>query len=144
MNMLDCHPMDEIFSHEDATGVTRHFNSTALIRWLVSRENPPVAHRLDLDADLVAHIERNHGVEQGHLKNVTDLETPILLVVFEDSTNLVVDGNHRIVKRWREGHKTVLACILHPGEWEHCLVTDLELPREMYTKGTQVEHNVKA
>lgn len=133
MKMMDCHPLDEIFSHEDTEGVTRHFNATQMVRAIVNHQINPIMAVLDLYEDLVRHLIANHGIEEDHLHQIgSTLDSPILLVEFADGTNLIVDGNHRVVKRWQEGLKTVTAAILKPGVWEPYLVEDMQLPREMY------------
>lgn len=134
MLIHECTPVDELFSHEDTDGVTRHFNASAMTRSVLAGTTTPTYATLALYPDLVASIEANHGVEQDHLEKVAgSLDTIILLVEFTDGSNLVVDGNHRIVKRWREGLRDVKAAIFKPGQWEPFLVTDVHLPRWMYT-----------
>lgn len=133
MLMRECHPLDEIFSHEDLEGVTRHFNATAMTRAVLNATLTPTFSNLALYEDLVNHIKSHHGVEPDHLQHVDKhIDNPILLVEFADQTNLVVDGNHRIVKRWMLGKMDVDAAIFKPGQWEPFLVTDMHLPREMY------------
>ena len=133
MHILECHPMDQLFSHEDMTNVTRHFNTSAMGRAVVNGTVKPEYHTMDLYEDLVDSVEQYHGVEQDHIDKVVEtIDHPILLVRFTDGSNLIVDGNHRIVKRWRMGLKTVVAAIFNPGQWEQFLVTDVHIPRTLY------------
>jgi len=133
MLIYDCLPTDELFSHEDLHGATRHFNASAMTRAVLANTVTPVFETLALYDDLVAHIEKFHGVEEPHLANLgSSINNPIIVVEFPDGDNLVVDGNHRVVKRWRLGLKTVPAAIFKPGQWEPFLVTGVDIPREIY------------
>lgn len=133
MQIHDCRPLDEIFSHEDLDGVTRHFNTSAMVRGVMHSKVTPLYRSIDLSESLVAYIEKNHGVEQSHLSNVEHtIDNPVVLVEFEDGTSLVVDGNHRIVKRWRKGLKSATAMVFKPDQWAEFLVTGFEVPRSLY------------
>lgn len=128
MHALECLSTDQIFSHVDPEGVHRHFNTSAMTRAVLTRKVVPYTTVCELNADLIGHIERNHGIETHHLQSITDqgMNTPILLVNFVDGTSLLVDGNHRCVKRWQAGRKEVSAICFDPGQWEPYLVTDFD------------------
>lgn len=133
MLMCECSLLDEIFSHEDNEGVTRHFNPSAMLRAIIDLKVFPICQMIDLSTDLVESIESNHGVEQDRLDKILDrLDNPIVIIKFEDQTHLVIDGNHRVVKRWRLGKDDAPAFIFEPGQWEDFLVTDMDLPRGLY------------
>jgi hypothetical protein len=88
----------------------------------------------------VNYIESNHGVEQHHMEYAaTRLEVPIMVIEFTDGKVLVVDGNHRLVARWRAGLRTVHGLIFKPDQWALCTVQDLHIPRELYA--LQQGHN---
>lgn len=128
MHALACLSTDQIFSHVDPEGVHRHFNTSAMTRAVLTRKVAPFTTVCELNADLISHIERNHGIEAHHLQSIPNenLNTPVLLVRFEDGTSLLVDGNHRVVKRWRAGLTEVSAICFDPGQWEDFLVTDFD------------------
>jgi hypothetical protein len=121
---IDCHPMDQIFTHTDPAGVTRHFNASMMTRAVLARQVTPDLGEFELTDELGGHVAANHGIEEHHLETITDkmLESPVLMVHFEDGTDLIVDGSHRLVKKWRRGDKTVHALVFMPGQWERFLV----------------------
>ena len=128
MRAIDTDPFDQIFSHTDFSGVTRHFNATAIIRAISYRRITPNFATLDLIPSVIDTIEKHHGVDQVHLDRLTDdmLSSPILIAEFNDGANLVIDGNHRIVKRFKKGFKTVDAVIVNEPDWTPYLVTDVD------------------
>lgn len=130
MKVFDGHPLDQIFTHVDPEGVTRHFNASALLRAIMRKQIQPLPQfiELGLDEGLVDYIEKNQGVEQDHVERISEASTnnPILMVEFkDDGTHVIIDGSHRVVKRWRMG-KHSIPCILvkEPG-WVPFLVTDM-------------------
>ena len=132
MRMAECGPLDQIFSHEDLDGVVRHFNASAMLRGVVREVVPATFYRITLEEELIDHLVSNHGIEEHHLDRALDLEEPVLMVEFSDGKSLVIDGNHRLVKRWRLGKKVASAAVVAPGNWEKFLVVDLAIPRELY------------
>lgn len=123
MNAIDCFPGDQIFSHTDNDGVERHFNTSAMGRAALLQQVTPVLAVCDLYEDLITHIMKNHGVEEDHVSKVSHMaDHPVMLVEFEDGTNLLVDGNHRAVWRWRNGYRNIKALVFKPGMWEQFLV----------------------
>jgi len=136
--MIECHPLDQIFSHLDLEGVTRHFNCGAMTRAVITKRVRPTVIKLALYPRLVTHIRENHGIEADHLGEIDEnLETPIIVVEFQDGANLIVDGNHRVVRRWDKGLRDTWAAVLKPGQWEEFLVTDLHIPQEVYAPHVQ-------
>jgi hypothetical protein len=124
---LDGHPTDEIFTHTDLQGVTRHWNTSAMVRAVFQRKVKPSLVNCPLTEDLIQHIEQNHGVEEPNISQLPDkvLDIPVVLVHFEDGQDLLVDGNHRVVKRWRKGLRNVDALLFQPKDWEPFLLTDV-------------------
>jgi hypothetical protein len=125
---LDGHPTDEIFSHTDEDGVTRHWNTSAMVRAVFERKVKPAHGECDINGSLVAHILSNHGVEEANLAQLPDkvLDIPVVLAQFTDGTSLLIDGNHRVVKRWRKGLKKVHAMIFSEEQWKPFLLTDVD------------------
>jgi hypothetical protein len=130
MKVFDGHPMDQIFTHVDPAGVTRHFNASAILRDLLKKKLIEHARyqEVELTADLVKHVEDNHGIEQDHIERISEADTllPIMLACFDDGTQCCIDGNHRIVKRWRMGKTTIPAIWIDQKGWEPYLITDME------------------
>jgi hypothetical protein len=134
VKVLDCGPTDEIFTHVDEDGTTRHFNTSAMMRAVIERKVKPDLATCPLTEGLIRHIEQNHGVEEPNIEQLPDrvLEIPVLLVRFNDTTDLLVDGNHRVVKRWRKGLKDVRALLFTEAQAQPYMVTDVgsEYPLE--------------
>jgi hypothetical protein len=128
VKVFDGHPTDEIFSHTDLQGVTRHWNTSAMVRAVFQRRVKPSLVNCPLTEDLIQHIEQNHGVEEPNIAQLPDkvLEIPVVLVHFDDGSDLLVDGNHRVVKRWRKGLRDVNAMLFQPKDWEPFLLTDID------------------
>jgi len=135
MKLKDIHPLDQIFSHQDCdeAKTMRHFNASAITRAIVQGKiNPYPAKDLNLYPELVQGIRDNHGIEPDHLERIDNkLHHPILIAVFgplEDpaSQNLVIDGSHRVVRRWDKGMRTVDAFMLTPDQWEPYLIEDYD------------------
>jgi hypothetical protein len=100
---------NQIFSHQDDEGVQRHYDVTKL--WRIARANPadyPV-QELPLDAELADYLVRARSVERDHLDRITlvRLEEPGMVLLFDDTTTLILDGSHRFVKRQRLGLTTM-------------------------------------
>ena len=123
MHALNVLPTDQVFSHTDLDGVQRHFNTSAMVRAILSRQVVPECGVAPLPEHVVASIRANHGVEEHHLEAVdANLDSPCIMVEFEDGKSLVVDGNHRIVRRWDKGLRDVSMIVFKPGQWEQFLI----------------------
>lgn len=126
MNALDCGPKDQIFSHIDLRGVARHFNASAMTRAVLMGQVKPMPVVCDLYQELIDHTMAHGGIEEAHIENVAETsEHPVLLVEFADGESLLVDGNHRIIWRWRHGLRNVKALVFKPGQWEPFLVENM-------------------
>lgn len=139
MKVLDCGPTDELFTHIDKHGVTRHWNTSAMVRAVFERKVQPHLAECDLTQGLIDHILQHHGVEERSLATLPEkvLEIPVVLAQFADGTSLLVDGNHRVVRRWRKGLKKVHAMVFSEDQWTPFLVTDVgaEYPVEVVADG---------
>lgn len=89
---------------------------------------------VDLDSGLVEHVRNNHGVEPKRVAELTaaDLERPAIAVFWPNGHTTFIDGNHRMVRRWDSGLRTmryalvvltkeVLPYICDPGNEERFL-----------------------
>lgn len=117
---------DEIFTHidEDA-GITRHFNATSMARFAEAAMRLRYIE-IPLDAELAEYVRGHRGIEQWKLDRLCEpyLSRPIVAVQFSaDDSVLPIDGNHRIVRRFELGLKTVRAVVFPEGEWERFLLS---------------------
>jgi hypothetical protein len=55
----------------------------------------------------VKHLRRFHGIEDNHINSIsnTRAEEPGIMINFPDKTNVIADGNHRLIKRWELGYR---------------------------------------
>lgn len=128
MRVLDGHPFDQIFTHTDENGVTRHFNCGAIMRAIAQRKITPDFATVDIPESVYQHIQANHGIEEDHLSSITIkmLESPALLAHFDEGSDLLIDGSHRLVKRYRQGLRTIEVLVVQEKDWTPYLVTDID------------------
>lgn len=98
-------PSQQIFSHCDPEGTYRYFDINRLYR--IAAENPAVFPVLSapIDPAVVEYIREKQGIEAEHVKGMTQSRVmePGLILQFDDGTYVILDGNHRIVKRHAMG-----------------------------------------
>ena len=126
MKMSDCHDLDEVFTHEDPdTGVVRRFNATHMVRYAISHRFDPAL--VAVDENTVQFMRISRGIEAWKVKRLKEpyLSRPVLLVEYGDGTHLCVDGHHRIVRRWDDGLREVMAWIFPKGEWDQFVIEDM-------------------
>lgn len=102
-------PDQQIFSHIDDDGIHRHFDIPKLYR--IAHANPemfPVLTNV-IDPELAERLKQIHGIEIQHLKTITAQRAnePGLILQFDDHSFLILDGNHRFVKRTAMGCTTM-------------------------------------
>lgn len=82
---------------------------TGIKRALVARKLPMRMYRAELNASWVEYVRQYGGCEEDHIAalKAADLRRPGIIVLWVASSNTtLIDGNHRIVRRWREGLTT--------------------------------------
>lgn len=115
---------DQIFSYHRGEDIL-HFNVTLLAR---IRAAAPEAFRkieIELTPDIYNVCMDHRGIEEPKVEalTATQLREPGYAVVFPEGDYTVVDGHHRIVRRYRGGARTMdlYFCPLR-DIWQHCLV----------------------
>ncbi len=99
-------PEDQFFSlRQEETGETRHW----LIRDLYAAAKIADCITAVLDQEGTEHVMRWNGIEQAHLDRLSpaQLEEPGILIRFPDGKSTVIDGNHRWVRRYQLGERTM-------------------------------------
>ncbi len=135
MKFSECGLTDEIFSFvSESTGQEFHWNTTKVQEALAAGTIEPVAHMyLDItDADYL-HISLHNGIEEDHLINISPerLKIPVIFVEFPpdehdpDPSHVLIDGNHRLVKTYREGKRRIGAVIFDVETLKPFLVEDI-------------------
>ncbi|MET4190719.1 MULTISPECIES: hypothetical protein [unclassified Bradyrhizobium] len=134
----------EVFTHVDhMTGKVRHFDATMLYEDLKAGK---VAHYVDRyhfrGVDL-KHIYKNQGVEQWKVDRLTYhiCRRPILVCRVPDwdgqrECDVIIDGNHRIIRRALHGLRWAMAFVIDPPHWEPYLLPIPEALNHIYMEIT--------
>jgi hypothetical protein len=123
IDILDCLPTDEIFSHDD-NGVIRYFNATRMFKWSVENPDKVEHFEVEIDRDFINYVITCRGVEPWKIERLCEpyLSLPVIGVVMEDGSTLTVDGHHRLVRHFYDG-RTIYNMVRFPlGVWEAFLV----------------------
>lgn len=124
-------PEDECFTHRDHDGTIRHFNATAMNKYVDAHPDSDLFETIDYPPDLewAKWCVMNRGIEAEHLARITEQKRtrPILGVVMPAGTTLIVDGHHRLVQ-WALDDYTGKMIRFHPGTWDRFLI---RLPKEL-------------
>jgi len=107
--------LGQVFSHVEAlTGIQRHYDVAKLYKIILA--NLPGADYAtvgitDTDAKFIL---ANSGIEQLRLRRLTpaQINEPGIIIHLPDNTDIIVDGNHRLVRRWQLGFATMNFYIL--------------------------------
>jgi hypothetical protein len=114
----------EVFVHTDTDGTVRHF-ALPLLRQSIL-DAPRAWHDLTLPIDpaLAAEIATSGGVEEARVKAypMAKIDQPGIGCLFADGKLLLVDGNHRLVKRARLGFHSMRVMACGEAVWKTCLV----------------------
>ena len=84
------------------------------------------------DADYL-HISLHNGIEEDHLINISPerLKIPVIFVEFPpddhdpDPSHVLIDGNHRLVKTYRDGKRRIGSVIFDVETLKPFLVEDM-------------------
>lgn len=139
MTLDECDLVDEIFSHVDPDGTLYHFNATKIFDWAIDHLDEVKCGKMALDASMIDHVLKNKGIEEWKVERLTEpyASLPVLGVEMDpgDSSTgktLTIDGNHRIVRNWRDGKTEVMIVVVPFGKWDRFLVEDIpEFMNEM-------------
>lgn len=114
---------DQVFSyyHDD---VMLHFNATLLAR--LRKMMPAEFSRLTLDLTELEYglCMKHRGIDEAKVAALTpaSLRDPGYGVLFDEGVFSIIDGHHRLVRRWRGGVRVMDFWVTHADVWRHCLV----------------------
>ena len=116
-------PTDEVFTFEEgASKKCYHFNVSAIDRWLYAQAHAP---------HLIPHRWKAQGIKYGVIPLPRDqiekvilpkklweerrveqlkppyLNAPIVTVLWPDNTTVLIDGNHRMIRHYRDGAQSI-------------------------------------
>jgi hypothetical protein len=91
-----------------------------------------VTMEVELDEELVKRALTRGGIDQDYLnapEQAHNIDMPTITVLWDDGQGTLVDGNHRIVKRYNKGLKKI-RCIVVPDEkaWRQFAYFDKDIP----------------
>lgn len=115
----------EIFTHHDpVTGLSRSWNATAMFNHAIRFPTQIQRVTLDIEPHIVEICRTKRGVEQWKLDRLCDpyLSFPIVMAELENRMHLMVDGNHRYVRRSEMGYTSIQAYLFSRSQWEPFLV----------------------
>lgn len=121
--LLQGRPTDEVFTFEadDGSGIW-HFNVSAVERWLYDRTRPPEETpsrwqaaglkwgEIQFPREQVEEVILPRKLfEEERVAQLVEpyLSKPIITVIWPDDTTVLIDGTHRMIRKYREGAATI-------------------------------------
>lgn len=128
---LKLHNSQEVFSHKDDDGILRVFLVGTMLSFI--EDYPQCADILHVNAPIdpnyVQWAKKNMGIEQPRLDRLQGpyLSKPCIGIFWPDNKMTIVDGNHRIVKRYESGFDKVNLIIFKYPLWENFILAPEEV-----------------
>lgn len=120
---LDHREDDQVFSYYHGEQML-HFNVTLLAR--LRKQMPAEFQLITMD---IGHAEydlcmKHRGIEEPKVEALTpkSLREPGYGALFPNQSFSIVDGHHRLVRRFRGGVRVMDFWVTHQTIWQHCLV----------------------
>lgn len=115
--------MDQVFSYYHGDEML-HFNASLLARLHKQMPNEFRLITMDLDEAIYDLCMKHRGIEEPKIDRLTptQLREPGYGVLFEDGSFTIVDGHHRLVRRWRGAVRVMDFWVSPPAIWRECLV----------------------
>jgi hypothetical protein len=114
---------DQVFStyHDDAM---LHFNTSLLARLHKQMSGEFRRITMDLDEAVYEVCMKHRGIEEPKIEalTATQLREPGYGVFFADGLFTIVDGHHRLVRRYRGGCRTMDFWVTYPEAWNPCII----------------------
>jgi hypothetical protein len=113
---------NERFVHTDETGQVRHFH-IAKLKTLLNQMSVRLCS-VDITEPHVAFVLENGGIDQAYVEQMdtTFINEPGIICEFDDTTQLQVDGNHRLIKRSQMGLASMEFWVVPEAVWRKCLL----------------------
>ena len=119
MKITDKTEIYTIVGKED--GKITHLNISAMNQLVPLMASHAVMRaRIPVEANHAAYILRESGIEEARISQLTPerIEAPAIGVLWEDGTFNLCDGNHRYIKRFREGFSDMHCYIIRFPYWK--------------------------
>lgn len=108
------HPMDQIYESE-AFGI---FNAGLMGRLIVKRPEWFTRQRTSMDKGLAESLIKMCHIDEAHMNAMTEerLNEPVFAVMIDDpdAPVFLIDGHHRIVRKYLRGDKSFEVIIANP------------------------------
>jgi len=116
---LEAAALAEAFYWQDANGSHSMFLVGCINARLAAHAHPFEPQSIYILDEHYEHVMANGGVEEWKISRLDEShrDRPVLFAHMDDGTDLLIDGNHRIARRYRDGHRDALAYILPRGFW---------------------------
>lgn len=116
---------DQYFTHIDPEdGTIRHFHVPKL-QTIIKQKSFDIGV-FACTPEQASFIMQNHNIDEKHMDRISDqsLNEPGIICLFEDGggSQLIVDGNHRYVKRTRLGLETMDFWLVPETTWRSALL----------------------
>jgi hypothetical protein len=120
---LEHRESDQVFSYYHGNKLM-HFNASLLAR--LHKSMPGEFRRITLDITQGEYdlCMQHRGVEEPKVAGLParQLREPGYGVMFEDGSFTIIDGHHRLVRRFRGGVRVMDFWVTDETIWRHCLV----------------------
>jgi hypothetical protein len=129
----------EIFTHVDhLEREIRHFNATDLYRDILAGKVNYSVFVVPFTGSDYLRIVNDNGVEEPRVDRLTYniCRRPILVAQFPQGEHVLIDGNHRVVRRFREGLNYCTAFFVEHPAWSKYLVTMPRLVERLKVEDT--------
>lgn len=114
---------DQVFSYHHGDKML-HFNASLLAR--LHKAMPREFRRItiDLTTDEYDLCMKHRGIEEPRVEalTATSLREPGYAVIFDNGLFTIIDGHHRLVRRYRGDVRVMDFWVTHADVWQHCLV----------------------
>lgn len=114
---------DQVFSYYHGDKML-HFNATLLAR--LHEAMKPEFKRITMDIGQAEYdlCMKHRGIEEPKVERLrpADLREPGYGVFFEEGSFTIVDGHHRLVRRYRAGVRVMDFWVCFPEVWQACLI----------------------
>lgn len=114
---------DQVFSYYHGNDML-HFNATLLARLHAAMK--PEFRRITMDITEREYdlCMKHRGIEEPKVEALrpADLREPGYGCIFEDGSFTIVDGHHRLVRRYRAGVRVMDFWVCYREVWQNCLV----------------------
>lgn len=131
--MVEHRESDQVFSYFYGDGTPLHvndmlhFNVTLLDR--LRKVSPEMASQfrrvtMQLGADEYDLTMQHRGIEEPKVKRLTEAQRdePGYAVILPNGSYTIVDGHHRLVRRYRDGRRSMEFYFCMRNVWNACLV----------------------